>query len=83
MNLKSLKNIIINNIKKDYYKMNCKLYDDKIELVINKNRITILFYNKSLILVYNEVFKEHYNPSNNNLVKSGYDISKIIYNFLK
>ena len=82
MNLKSLKNIIINNIKKDYYKMNYKLYDDKIELVINKNRITILFY-KSVVLVYNEVFNEHYNPSNNNLVKIGYDISKIIYNFLK
>ena len=82
MNLKNLKNIIINNIKKDYYKMNYKLYDDKIELVINKNRITILFY-KSVVLVYNEVFNEHYNPSNNNLVKIDYDISKIIYNFLK
>ena len=82
MNLKNLKNIIINNIKKDYYKMNYKLYDDKIELVINKNRITILFY-KSVVLVYNEMFNEHYNPSNNNLVKIGYDISKIIYNFLK
>lgn len=82
MNLKSLKNIIINNIKKDYYKMNYKLYDDKIELVINKNCITILFY-KSVVLVYNEVFNEHYKPSNNNLVKIGYDISKIIYNFLK
>lgn len=82
MHTKKLKNIMLNNLKKDYYKVNCGDYKNIMVLLINKNLINIII-NKSGILVFNNTSYYFYNVSCNNLFKIGHDISKIIYLFLK